>query len=349
MENRQENELRQELISVIIPIYNVEKYLEQCLNSVLSQTYSLLEIILVDDGTLDQSGVICDSFAERDTRIRVIHKKNGGLSDARNAGIDVATGEWIVFVDADDFIHPQMIELLYRSVLKSNSQLAWCKIKEVPEDGCIADLQCSPEHYWAPEKIDICVYEKQEAERQFYTVAGMQECMVTWNKIYQRQLFKATDGLIRFPKGKIYEDGYTTYRLIYQAKTIAVISSALYYYRQRSGSIMNRNSHRTYEAALESGMERMDFYQNKKEKELYRLELNLTIYSVIRFYEHNESKQDKQKLKMWYRLLYYDYFVKEKWPLAKRIRMKSFLIGYPCYRFISSFEKVYNKLTGKSW
>lgn len=339
-----EEKWQKDMVSVIIPVYKVEKYLEQCLDSILNQTYSRMEILLVDDGSPDRCGEICDDYAGRDARVRVIHKTNGGLSDARNAGIEVASGSWLVFVDSDDYIHPQMIELLYRTAQREQAEIVWCGIAEVDEEGVCADQAVQPGSLYEILKVETVLYNRQEAERQFYTVKNMQPCMVTWNKIYAADLFRGRLGEIRFPKGKIYEDGYTTYRLIYAAERIATIPCRLYYYRQRSGSIMNVNSHRTYEAALESGLERMAFYREHEEEELYRLELNLTIYSVIRFYQNNEAKADKICLKEWYRKIYYGYFVKENWPLAKKIRMRSFLLGDPCYRFISGFESLYNHL-----
>ena len=118
------------LISVIIPVYNVENYLDECIQSVLQQTYKNLEIILVDDGSTDNSGVICDEYKDKDTRITVLHQKNGGISKARNVGIEYAHGEYIGFVDSDDFIHPQMYELLYAAIHKEQTDVAPCKTEE---------------------------------------------------------------------------------------------------------------------------------------------------------------------------------------------------------------------------
>ncbi|MGN0347056.1 MAG: glycosyltransferase family 2 protein [Lachnospiraceae bacterium] len=343
----------EELISVIVPIYKVEKYLRCCIDSILRQSYENLEILLVEDGSPDGCGAICDAYAGKDSRIRVLHKENGGLSDARNAGMAKATGEWIFFVDADDYIHPQMIEKLYRAAKEYNAKLAWCEIQEVEEETGLTSPNTQKsgvaEKTAEQGKTDgVIVYTRQEAEMQMYTVGGMQQALVTWNKLYHHTLFEREGKPIQFPKGKIYEDGYTIYKLIYGADRVVSIPDSLYYYRQRSGSIMNKNSHKTYEAAIEAGYERMDFYQRHEEPELYRAELNLTIYSVIRFYQTNKTKKDRKILREHFADLYQNYFKKENWSMGKRIRMASFRVGNPCYLLISSFESIYNKLTGRS-
>ncbi|HDT8053597.1 TPA: glycosyltransferase, partial [Enterococcus faecalis] len=120
-------------ISIIVPVYNVEKYLEKCVRSILAQTFTDFELILVDDGSPDSSGAMCDQFAEQDQRVKVIHKENGGLSDARNAGIEIATGEYLGFVDSDDYIADDMYELLYTNIVKEDADLSICGIYDVYE------------------------------------------------------------------------------------------------------------------------------------------------------------------------------------------------------------------------
>lgn len=337
-----------ELISVILPIYKVENYLAECIESVIHQTYENLEIILVDDGSPDRCGSICDEYAAKDSRIVVIHKENGGLSDARNAGIDIATGEWIAFVDSDDIINCHMIEYLYKAVTDNDAKMSWCAISSVDENGYLLDGEkCHYKQANPSSDYEINIYSKQDAEQRMYTVEGMQKALVAWNKLYHRSLFTNEDGPVRYAKGKIFEDGYTTYIYIYGADKVIEINVPLYYYRQRSGSIMDNDSNIKYEPALDAGLERMAFYKRHNEAQLYKLELNLSIYSVIRFYGRVKTKEDKKKLKQWFKLFYKDYFVKEKWPLGKVIRMKSFAIGYPCYKLISSFEGAYNKVVKK--
>lgn len=349
MDNRMDEKNKNDLISVIVPIYKVEKYLDQCIRSILAQTYKELQIILVDDGSPDRCGEICEDFAGKDNRIIVIHKENGGLSDARNAGMEKALGEWFVFVDSDDYIVPDMIEKLYGLTVMHQAKMAWCAIKEIAEDTEYNEKNFHEskfhEHNFqnGSTREEIIIYSPADAEKQFYTMKK-QQCLVTWNKIYHKSLFHN----VRFPKGKLYEDGYTTYRTIYAADKIVTTSEPLYCYRQREGSIMEKNSGRIFVPSLEAGKERMDFYLAHNENELFRLELNLDLYLAIHFYQVIKDKELRQEIKQWYRMFYQDYFKKERWPMAKRIRIKSFLIGNPCYLFISRFETLYNRVTKKA-
>lgn len=322
------------MVSMIVPIYKVEKYLGQCIESLIAQTYRNLQIILVDDGSPDRSGEICEEYAGKDERILVVHKENGGLSDARNAGIEKADGEWFCFIDSDDFIAPDMVERLYRLVNEYHAKLAWCAVEEVEEEAAYPSGMAK----WGGENERITVYTPVEAEKQFYTM-NKQQCLVTWNKLYHRSLYET----IRFPKGKLYEDGYTIYRTIYIAQKVVTTSRPLYYYRQRRGSIMADHRDRIYLPSLEAGKERLEFYRQNEEKELVRLEVNLALYTSIHFYQVIKKKEIRREIKEWYKMFYEEYFKKETWPLAKRIRMRSFLIGNPCYRLISAFEGIYNR------
>lgn len=212
-----------ELISVIIPVYNVEKYVNRCVESVLNQTYKNLEIILVDDGSTDNSGKICDNYSKKDKRVRVIHKKNGGLSDARNAGIDIESGKIISFIDSDDFVELNFIEKLYGWMKNSNADISCCSFDLYFENSNKYVLQNFS-------KIEQ-KYNKNDALKYFciqgYFGVG------TWNKLYKASLFKE----IRFPIGKICEDWRTIYKVIEKTKTIYYNSLPLYHYRQRENSI----------------------------------------------------------------------------------------------------------------
>lgn len=333
------------LISVIVPIYNVEKYLDECLDSIIKQSYGQLEIILVDDGSSDGSGAIADKYAKLDSRIKVIHKDNGGLSEARNTGLEMSNGEWIVFVDADDRIHPQMIELLYQTAKETESELVWClftefdnqsdKLTQTTKQNLVLNKNCYQE------MTNI------EASGYFYKLGKMSEFMVAWNKIYKRNLFFDEKNLIRYPVGKIFEDGYTTYQLVYKAAKVTRLEIPLYDYRIHSESIMAKHGNKSYLPAIEAGIQRMDFFAAREEWELYKAELNLNIYSLIRYYEGNSDKEIKKEIKTQFCAFYKQYFKKETWPIFKRIRMYSFYIGYPMYQFISSFERLYNRLTSK--
>lgn len=208
------------LVSVVIPVYKVEEYLNECLISVVNQTYTKLEIILVEDGSPDNCPAMCDDWAKRDSRIRVIHKSNGGLSDARNAGIDVATGDYIAFVDSDDYIKPDMIEKLYTALIRENADIAACGI-----------LTCEGERQTAWGCRDVVGTPKQIYALLYNDTAYP---VAAWNKLYKRSCWQT----LRFPIGKTCEDAFTTYLLIHNARRIIMIPEALYCYRIRPDSIM---------------------------------------------------------------------------------------------------------------
>lgn len=215
------------MVSVIVPVYKVEDYLEKCIQSIQNQTYRDLEIILVDDGSPDQCGQICDRYKAQDERIQVIHKENGGLSDARNFGIDTATGEYILFVDSDDYIHPRMVEILLKELEDAGADLAVCAFRQVdeaetvPED-VAAGGDAVSESFTGQEIMNNLQY------RNLLTV-------VAWNKLYRRQLFAQ----LRYPKGKIHEDEFLVHRLLHLCKKTVYIQDELYYYVRREGSIMD--------------------------------------------------------------------------------------------------------------
>lgn len=211
------------LISVIVPIYNVEKYLDRCIQSILAQTYNNLEIFLVDDGSPDRSGEICDEYACQDSRIKVIHKQNGGLSDARNVAIDVAAGEWIVCVDSDDYVSADYIETLYGLVSRNDAQVGVAWHQEFFEG--------SEPVVVLPKYVEMVMDSNKAIEKMFY-----QELFDTaaWCKIYHRSLFE--DG-IRYPKGILYEDLATTYLLMKRAKRVAFCNKIILYYLLRETSI----------------------------------------------------------------------------------------------------------------
>lgn len=214
------------LISVIIPVYNVECYLHRCLNSVLNQTYSHLEILLVDDGSTDSSGKICDEFSALDQRVKIIHKENGGLSDARNRGIDEAKGEYITFIDSDDYIDEDMIEYLYGLLTKMNTKISVCTNRLCNEDTGKIRLDGDD---GKEERLTSC----ESCRRLLYSQAfGMSACA----KLYHHSLFTS----IRYPKGKLYEDTATTYKFLIKAGSVAYGRTCKYNYCLRSGSITRR-------------------------------------------------------------------------------------------------------------
>ena len=204
------------LISVIIPVYNVENYVEKCLDSVRRQSYSNLEIIVVDDGATDRSGEICERISKEDDRIKVFHKQNGGLSSARNYGIKKARGEWVCFVDSDDYIRRNFVEKLYEAVNKNGADVAVCG--------------------YDSEKPQQEVVSGKEATVRLLVQQGNME-IIAWNKIYKKGLF--LDNEIWFPEGMNYEDCLTTYKVLSFSNRVAYVSESLYVYVERDNSITN--------------------------------------------------------------------------------------------------------------
>lgn len=214
---------QQPLISVIVPIYKVENYLDKCIDSIVAQTYKNIEIWLVDDGSPDRCGEMCDKWAYKDSRIKVIHKENGGLSDARNVAIDKATGEWITFIDSDDYVTEDYVETLYDLVRRNNAQVGVALHTEFLEG-----REPKPNQLRYVEKV---MSANEAIKKMFY-----QEMFDTtaWGKIYHRSLF--ANG-IRYPKGVLFEDLPTTYLLMKQASKVAFCNKVILFYLLRKTSI----------------------------------------------------------------------------------------------------------------
>lgn len=209
------------LLSIIVPVYKVEPYLDRCVESLVNQTYRDLEIILVDDGSPDNCPALCDLWAERDSRIRVIHKKNGGLSDARNTGISAAKGEYLAFVDSDDYVDFFMYETMIRGMEEAQAEIACCGRYIVKGDLLTA----------MHSREGSVVYSSEEAIRELLTGGTVEEA--TWDKVYRHTLFNG----IRFPVGEINEDIVVVPRLLGRANRIVHVGKPFYYYWQNSASI----------------------------------------------------------------------------------------------------------------
>ncbi len=234
---------KQPLISIIVPVYKVEKYLDKCVSSIAGQTYKNLEIILVDDGSPDSCGTMCDIWAEKDNRIRVVHKENGGLSDARNAGLAVATGEYISFIDSDDWIEPNFIQILWDLLRSTGSDIAACGIDPFYED--------EPLNPIATQGSKEC-FQREEALRRLIQDQLRQ---VVWNKLYK----KDTIGNILFAKGKLHEDEFWSYQVIGNAEKVAVTDTPGYHYLQRRESIMG----------AKYTLRRLDAIEAKEQRQVY--------------------------------------------------------------------------------
>jgi len=213
------------LISIIIPVYKVELYLKKCVDSVLAQTYANLEIILVDDGSPDNCGKICDEYAEMDERVRVVHKENGGLSDARNAGLDIMNGEYVAFVDSDDWVMPKYIEDMYENLKEYGADISL--------SGTIYVYENNKKDMILSVNKNKGLYTQKEAVENLFYQKGIYPS--AWAKLYKKELFEK----IRYPKGKLNEDSATTYKIFCLCDKISYTNANNYCYLQRTGSIEN--------------------------------------------------------------------------------------------------------------
>lgn len=280
------------LVSIIIPIYKVEPYLRRCLDSIVNQTYTNLEIILVDDGSPDECPTICDEYAAKDNRIVVIHKENGGLSDARNAGLDICRGEYVSFVDSDDWLADSFVCNLTQAIYQNNADIGVANFirASVPFS---AKIQLEPNSHI--EKLNSLQSVKKLWTNDYITF------VIACGKIYKTSLFSD----IRFPKGKIHEDEYTTYKLLYRASKTVFLNIPLYFYFQRNDSIMARTSSDSLRV-LDAMVERYHFFKKNNEKEIVGLCLQTLCWDLLFAYSRSSRKEKKDLLKL-YRQAVCDY------------------------------------------
>ena len=236
-----------DLISVIIPVYKVEEYINRCIDSVINQTYKNLEIILVDDGSPDGCPKICDEYAKKDSRIRVIHKQNGGLSDARNVGIDNANGKYITFIDSDDFVEKNYISILYESLKKYNVKMSIADNLIIYEDKIINN-SIYEENVFSEHDV---------LEKMLWGIRDLDNG--AWTKLYDRSLFDN----IRYPVGRLYEDTATTYKLFDLCDKIVINSIPIYNYMKRRDSITQCKFNEKKLQLIDSTKEMTDYIRNK--------------------------------------------------------------------------------------
>lgn len=205
-------------VSVIVPVYNVEKYIQRCIDSILTQTFMDYELLLIDDGSTDSSGLICDAYAEQDNRIRVIHQENQGQAAARNHGVAAANGEWVCFIDSDDEVHAQMLELLYHAITDGHIGISMCSA---------AEGDSLPEDFSSPRGERYAVHTVDQDYLKMLYDQGGHRCWTVWGKMIRTEIVRK----IPFTTGRIYEDNAVVCRWLYEAKRVADIDEQLYYYR----------------------------------------------------------------------------------------------------------------------
>lgn len=283
----------EDLVSIVVPIYNVQDYLVKCIDSIVNQTYDKLEIILVDDGSPDRCGEICDEYALKDKRIQVIHKKNGGLSDARNYGMAVATGKYITFIDSDDYIHKQYIEVLLTIAKDKQADIVvgdfqLFQNEEQYQDKNVGEEELSRALILSDKQLYDDKFIKQETTR----------LTVAWGKLYERQLW---DG-IQYPVGKIHEDTFTTYKLMERAERVVYLKEPLYYWRENQNSITRGKFTTKHLLGLDAFQEQLTYF-HRAGKQRY-VEIVYDAYRDWFFWCYNEMQKShmdyKKELKPYY-------------------------------------------------
>lgn len=307
------------LVSIIVPVYKVEKYIKECIDSILNQTYKNLEIILVDDGSPDKCPYICDEYARKDSRIKVIHKENGGLSSARNLGIDIAQGDYIQFVDSDDLIDSRMTEILFTNLINTNSDISCC---------------C----YYYSEKKSENINDKPETIKEFTSFEAIRDLyckklqnVISWNKLYRKSLFQE----IRFPVGKICEDVFTIYKLFFISKKIVKSSFIGYFYRASPNSITHNFSKKRLDV-FEGYLGCHAFFSDKNISEYCYDNAVCALTAIMRFYCETNDKDIRKTLVEYFNVFYkiLKSFETEE-NKNKRMNIRCFIFHY--MRFINTF------------
>lgn len=275
------------MITIVVPVYKVEKYLNRCVDSILDQTYTDFELLLVDDGSPDNCGKICDEYAEKDNRIFVIHQKNGGLSAARNTGInwfyEQNRSDYITFLDSDDWLHPEYLRILMNGITENDVKISVCNYKRVTDE-------------IPHENYDKVEYELTSPEN--FLLNHFWQYNYAWNKLYHKSAFKD----IRYPVGKIFEDTFTTYKALHKCEKIAYTDLQLYYYFYNEQGISHSPWKPSELVVFDAMQEQLQFYKAKGLQKAYAKEFELFVhhhaYQIVRIKENkNDLKKNKTKLK----------------------------------------------------
>lgn len=265
------------LISVIVPVYKVEKYLNRCVDSILSQTFTDFELILIDDGSPDNCGKICDEYEQKDSRIHTVHQKNGGLSSARNTGIDWtfrnSNSHWLTFIDSDDWVHPQYLDLLLSAANTNSADISICEYTEIDKYFISAPVNDSSAQKLTPEEIFVC-------RRVTATIA----CA----KLYKKICFKD----IRYPAGKLHEDEFTTYKILFQKSHISYLNESLYFYYTNPNSIVRSEWSPKRLDAIEAHEEQIAYFRKNRYIDALKKVERILLWYIIAQIEITEKSDD---------------------------------------------------------
>ena len=323
--------IEKDLISIIVPIYNVEQYLKKCLDSVINQTYHNIEIILIDDGSTDNCGSICDEYANRDKRIKVIHKTNGGLSDARNVGIDITKGKYITFIDSDDYVEKDYVYYLYNVMKECNTDIAFCGYKVCYE---------KKKNNGKKEKNQIRKCTKIEAFKEILYAKDFE--VSAWAKMYLTEHFKD----VRYPKGKIFEDNATTYKLIDKNEYVGLGYQKKYNYMVRNNSITKKEFTDKHLYLIQASDDMCEYISKyaELEKAILRKKCVARISTLNRMLNSsNRDNEQENKLRkeiLSYKKILFDVEASNR----DKISIIILIFGIKIYKKVWNF---YEKMTGR--
>lgn len=321
-------------LTIIIPVYQVKPYLDRCLNSILAQSFKDFDVILVDDGSTDGSQDICDKYAEQYNNIQVIHKRNGGLSSARNTGIEAATSKYIMFIDSDDMIHSKAAEMQISLLERHNADTCICSLQRFTNENDIDIFSNS-------NFKKISVITNLEAEEQLFNKKITANFVSACGKVFKRELFDN----VRFPEGRLFEDEFVTYRIYYNCSKILVLDDALYYYYvNENGITQNLTLNKRFDE-YDAQEERISFFKNNNCIKLYHLSLleflhtaQWDLINCQKQKEHYDSKKGAN-----FQRQYTDIFYKAK--LEKLISLSEhydyYILALPKRTF---FLRIFRKL-----
>ena len=327
----------EELISIIVPVYNVEKYIKECIESILCQTYTNFELILIDDGSKDKSGQICDEYAKRDNRIIVIHKQNEGLSKTRNRGIDIAKGSYISFIDSDDYVEKNFLEELYHLIKENDTQVAQCGFVNIGEDRTKSKQ----------ENDMVNVYTGKQMIVDIYTMLWIPNTVV-WNKLYKSELVKQ----IKFKENVIHEDEFFSWKVFYAIDKVAVTKRQLYHYRKVEQSITNQKYTVKRLSHIQALEERLETFKRDNEKELYEKTLSEYLIALVENYNKcrkyiPESKNVQKELKIKFRKNWKEVIFSRYISISKKFLIASAAISkrlyYVIMQTLRSIYKIKNR------
>lgn len=313
----------EDLVSVIVPIYNTEKYLRECVDSIVNQTYERLDIILVDDGSTDASGKICDEYAKKDNRIHVIHEENGGNGRARNAGLENIKGQWIIWVDSDDMIHQRQIEVLLTVAKEKKADIAVGGYKAVSDNEKPEDREIT-----APILDKTEVLSEQHLYDQNFLKERSMVLTVPWCKICKRELYNN----VRYPEKRIHLDTWTTWKLYENARKVAFIPEPLYYWRNNPNSLSRRRFDASHFSGIDAYREQLEYYYKVKRQRYVEIVFDEYVNDIFWCYNRMmEADMDPVPLKP-----YWQYMKKHMGyiKLTKSVGLRNWLR----YRYLAYYK-----------